>query len=156
MKTKIKMAYQLEAKTCHIIYQLLKLFIYVLWFEGSVTGQNGWNSKMQNDIVYLNLVLDFTNFVRFIYVYILIYTYSVKLIYELTQSRLFSESVRREIGFACQDFSKSRTLHFIIPVQLFDRLCGLVVRVPGYRSALPDFLRSSGSGTGSTQPRDYN
>jgi hypothetical protein len=37
-----------------------------------------------------------------------------------------------------------------------DRLCGLVVRVPGCRSrgpgsspALPDFLRSSGSGTGS-------
>jgi hypothetical protein len=43
-----------------------------------------------------------------------------------------------------------------------DRLCGLVVRVPGYRSrgrvrfpALPDFLRSSGSETGSTQPREY-
>jgi hypothetical protein len=43
-----------------------------------------------------------------------------------------------------------------------DRLCGLVVRVPGYRSrgpglipALPDFLRSSGSGTGSTQPCEY-
>jgi hypothetical protein len=38
-----------------------------------------------------------------------------------------------------------------------------VVRVPGYRSrdpglipSLPDFLRTSGSGTGSTQPRDYN
>jgi hypothetical protein len=81
---------------------------------------------------------------------------------------------------------------------LSDRLCGLVVRVPGYTtemycascevrteficyvkesrppvwssgqsswlqiqrsgrfSALPDFLRSSGSGTGSTQPREYN
>jgi hypothetical protein len=45
-----------------------------------------------------------------------------------------------------------------------DRLCGLVVRVPGYRSrgpgfnspVLPDFLRSSGSGTGSTQPREDN
>jgi hypothetical protein len=40
-----------------------------------------------------------------------------------------------------------------------DRLCGLVVRVPGCRHrslvripALPDFLRSSGSETGSTQP----
>jgi hypothetical protein len=40
-----------------------------------------------------------------------------------------------------------------------DRLCCLVVRVPGYRSrgpgsipALPDFLISSGSFTGSTQP----
>jgi hypothetical protein len=41
------------------------------------------------------------------------------------------------------------------------RLCGLVIRVPGYRSrgpgsfsALPDFL-SSGSGTEYTQPREY-
>ena len=46
---------------------------------------------------------------------------------------------------------------------LSDRLCGLVVRVSGYiqRSrvrfpALPDFLSSSGSGTGSTQPREVN
>jgi hypothetical protein len=43
------------------------------------------------------------------------------------------------------------------------RLCGLVVRVLGYTSrgpgsisGLPDFLRSSGSGTGFTQPREYN
>jgi hypothetical protein len=50
-----------------------------------------------------------------------------------------------------------------INVKLANRLCGLVVRVPGYRSevrvrfpALPDFLKSSGSGTGSTQPRDDN
>jgi hypothetical protein len=42
-----------------------------------------------------------------------------------------------------------------------DRLCGTVVRVPRYRSispgfdsVLPDLLRSSGSGTGPTQPRD--
>jgi hypothetical protein len=42
-----------------------------------------------------------------------------------------------------------------------DRLCGLVVRVlatdPEVRGrfpALPDFLRSSGSGTGPTQPRE--
>ena len=40
------------------------------------------------------------------------------------------------------------------------KVCGLVVRVSGYRyrgpgfdpPALPDFLSSSGSGTGSTQP----
>jgi hypothetical protein len=32
-----------------------------------------------------------------------------------------------------------------------NRLWGLVVRFP----ALPDFLKSSGSGTGSTQPHEY-
>jgi hypothetical protein len=43
------------------------------------------------------------------------------------------------------------------------RLCGLVVRVLGYRSggagSIPGTTRkkkSSGSGTGSTQPREYN
>jgi hypothetical protein len=50
-----------------------------------------------------------------------------------------------------------------------DRLCGLVVRVLGYRSGGPGSIpgttrfsgkktrkTSSGSGTGSTQPREYN
>jgi hypothetical protein len=43
-----------------------------------------------------------------------------------------------------------------------DRLCGLVVKVLGYRSAGPGSIpgttkkRSSGSGTGSTQPREHN
>jgi hypothetical protein len=44
------------------------------------------------------------------------------------------------------------------------RLCGLVVRVLGYRSGGPGSIpgttrekkKSSGSGTGSTQPREYN
>jgi hypothetical protein len=41
-------------------------------------------------------------------------------------------------------------------------LCGLVVRVLGYRSGGPGSFsgttknKSSGSGTGSTQPREYN
>jgi hypothetical protein len=45
---------------------------------------------------------------------------------------------------------------------LDDRLCGLVVRVLGYRSGSPGPIpgstrkKSSGSGTGSTQPREYN
>jgi hypothetical protein len=43
-----------------------------------------------------------------------------------------------------------------------DRLCGLVVRVLGYRFGGPCSIpgttrkKSSGSGTGSTQPREYN
>jgi hypothetical protein len=43
-----------------------------------------------------------------------------------------------------------------------DRPCGLVVRVLDYRSRGPRFdsqalqKKSSGSGTGSTQPREYN
>jgi hypothetical protein len=52
--------------------------------------------------------------------------------------------------------------------EALDRLCGLVVRVLGYRSggpgSIPDTTRekkekkkkSSGSGTGFTQPREYN
>jgi hypothetical protein len=54
-------------------------------------------------------------------------------------------------------------LYVYVMQKTVDCLCDLVVRVPGYRSrgpvrfpALPDFLRSSGSGTGSTQPREYN
>jgi hypothetical protein len=45
---------------------------------------------------------------------------------------------------------------------LRDRLCGLVVRVLGYRSGGPGSIpgtirkKSSGPGTGSTQPREYN
>jgi hypothetical protein len=43
-----------------------------------------------------------------------------------------------------------------------DRLCGLVVRVLGYRFGGPGSIpgttrkKSNGSGTGSTQPREYN
>jgi hypothetical protein len=43
-----------------------------------------------------------------------------------------------------------------------DRLCGLVVRALGYRFGGPGSIpgttrkKSSGSGTGSTQPREYN
>jgi hypothetical protein len=43
-----------------------------------------------------------------------------------------------------------------------DRLCGLVIRVLGYRSGGPVSIpgttkkKSSGSGTGSTQPSEYN
>jgi hypothetical protein len=41
-----------------------------------------------------------------------------------------------------------------------DGPCGLLVRVPGYRSrgpgSIPGATRSAGSGTGSTQPLEYN
>jgi hypothetical protein len=49
----------------------------------------------------------------------------------------------------------------VLPVRYEDHLCGLVVRVLGYRSGGPGSIpgtikKSSGFGTGSTQPRDYN
>jgi hypothetical protein len=63
-------------------------------------------------------------------------------------------------------------VHEIVDVWFLDNLkigedaafqeCGLVVRVLGYRSggsgSIPGTIRkkSSGSGTGSTQPREYN
>jgi hypothetical protein len=49
-----------------------------------------------------------------------------------------------------------------IYIYIYDRLCGLVVRVLGYRSGGPGSIhgttrkKSSVSGTGSTQPREYN
>jgi hypothetical protein len=47
------------------------------------------------------------------------------------------------------------------PIHLSYSLCGLVVRVLGYRSGGPGSIpgttrKSSGSGTGSSQPREYN
>jgi hypothetical protein len=45
---------------------------------------------------------------------------------------------------------------------VIDRLCGLVARVLGYRFGGPGSIpgttrkKSSGSGTGFTQPREYN
>jgi hypothetical protein len=50
-------------------------------------------------------------------------------------------------------------LHFSATIGLIDRLCGLVATDPEVRvrfPALPDFLRSSGSGTRSSEPREYN
>jgi hypothetical protein len=48
-----------------------------------------------------------------------------------------------------------------VTIMNIDRLCGLVVRVLGYGSGGPGSIpgttrkKSSGSGTGSTQPREY-
>jgi hypothetical protein len=66
--------------------------------------------------------------------------------------------------------NKTKFSHIMIVINYkntkkkYDRLCGLVVRDTGYKSrgprnrlpALPDFLRSSWSGTGSTQPYEDN
>jgi hypothetical protein len=52
--------------------------------------------------------------------------------------------------------------YFAEVVANVDHLCGLVVRVLGYRSGGPGSIpgtarkKGSGSGTGSTQPREYN
>jgi hypothetical protein len=52
-------------------------------------------------------------------------------------------------------------IYYVYIYIYIDRLCGLVVRVPGYRSGGPGSIpgttkKSSGSGMGSTQPREYN
>jgi hypothetical protein len=66
---------------------------------------------------------------------------------------------------SCGTKLKKNKLHGLSPqANHTDRLCGLVVKVSGYRYRGPGsipgttrfFLRSSGSGTGSTQPRDDN
>jgi hypothetical protein len=64
--------------------------------------------------------------------------------------------------FIDNNYTKSSTNNFNIIFTKTDRLCGLVVRVlatdPEARvqfPALPE-KQSSGSGTGSTQPREYN
>jgi hypothetical protein len=56
------------------------------------------------------------------------------------------------------------TFQFVLVVGIADRLCGLVVKSSWLQilrsrvrfPALPVFLRSTGSGTGSTQPREDN
>jgi hypothetical protein len=56
----------------------------------------------------------------------------------------------------------SKLLVYILFIHYRDRLCVLVVRVLGYRSGGPGSIpgttrkKSSGSVTGSTQPREYN
>jgi hypothetical protein len=59
-------------------------------------------------------------------------------------------------------FTPQKHFYFYVSGTHFDRLCGLVVRVLGYRyggtGSIPGTTRkkSSVSGTGSTQPREYN
>jgi hypothetical protein len=60
------------------------------------------------------------------------------------------------VFFVPQIFAADLNTPCLLRKWLRDRLCGLVIRVPDYRSRgpLPDFVRSSGSGTGSTQLRE--
>jgi hypothetical protein len=50
----------------------------------------------------------------------------------------------------------------LLSINKYSVICGLVVRVLGYRTGGPGSIpgttrkKSSGSGTGSTQPREYN
>jgi hypothetical protein len=72
---------------------------------------------------------------------------------------LLVPSSQRTLLFSVSFNSRLLSATNLFRVQKFNRFCGLVVRVPGQRSrvrfpALPHFLRSSGSGTGSTQPRE--
>jgi hypothetical protein len=75
----------------------------------------------------------------------------------------------RHLGYSASDQFQSCTEIYrqwaVISIAIAfprDRLCGLVVRVLDYRSggmgSIPGTTRkkSSGSGTGSTQPREYN
>jgi hypothetical protein len=77
----------------------------------------------------------------------------------------------RQQAFAKTRAKRSAQQIFIVIVVLVilvfkvcksDRLCGLVVRVLGYRSGGPGSIpgttrkKSNGSGTGSTEPREYN
>jgi hypothetical protein len=69
----------------------------------------------------------------------------------------------------CNDFTCAKVADIKFYIRFYtvrtDRLCGLVVRVLGYRSGGPGSIfdswhyqkkNCSGSGTGSTQPREYN
>jgi len=64
------------------------------------------------------------------------------------------------IGYRTRDLTACSAMILVDYMTKFDRLCGLVVRVSGYRyrgpGFDPDFLSSSGSGTGSTQPSEVN
>jgi hypothetical protein len=66
--------------------------------------------------------------------------------------------IKFDLGYPSNDGSA-----FYLAFISSDFLCDLVVNIlatdPEARvrfQTLPDFLRSSGSGTGSTQPREYN
>jgi hypothetical protein len=83
-----------------------------------------------------------------------------------SQIRLCAMALRLPLGTDVMKegewLSHEGCLFFLLLLIVVDRLCGLVVRVLGYRSgstgSIPGTTRkkSSESGTGSTQPRECN
>jgi hypothetical protein len=81
----------------------------------------------------------------------------------LTESWAFLKSMMYCLIVLAFLTSIGRMQNNLSVIDLFDRLCGLVVRVLGYRSGGPVSIpgttrkkqKCSGSGTGYTQPREY-
>jgi hypothetical protein len=76
--------------------------------------------------------------------------------------RAEKETLTLSLPYSTVPHNCSSEFYFAFVSITLDRLCGLVVRVLGYRSGGPGSIpgttrkKSSGSGTESTQPREYN
>jgi hypothetical protein len=83
--------------------------------------------------------------------------------WKLNVAHIYTETCGAD-GLNCNDkiHTYGKILIIIIISTNKERLCGLVVRVLGFRSGDPGSIpgttrkESSGSGTGSTQPRECN
>jgi hypothetical protein len=136
----------------HGAYILLKL-VLVTWMPGPRYRMERRSVKWLRNGVYIFLGLSVYSFIwmpPLLYYFLLtINLFSCFMVHNFRKHYRTSESI---IEF-------QRALSFST-----DRLCSLVVRVSGYRSRGPGsipvatifFFRSSRSGTGSTQPREYN
>jgi hypothetical protein len=123
-----------------LTFQLVAECYEVINYTGSVPGYMFWKQKFLNDK---------SKSSKFVHVAAM----KVAIILCSSQHNIFPTGFT--IMLAIVGFCNGLTL--------LGRLCGLVVRVLGYRSRgqglIPGTTRkkkSSGSGTGSTQPREYN